>query len=214
MGTGVSNWCYFDPICTLLFTILVLLTTKGTAIGILDSVMMRTPQGIELKEIRKQLKRVPNVQCIHDLHVWKVGDKQILTCHCVIKGPETLDVQTQSQIQKSNVQQHLSVDQIRQTSANDADPSCTSAEHFLTQVLKDCHTMLKAKFGIEHQTIQCEIEKDAVEDNMSSISNTSDNEGEFQKTKIGTSSSPKGYSHNHKTMCKFGGTHSTEHCCN
>eukprot|EP00392_Amoebophrya_sp_AT5.2_P008357 g8378.t1 len=85
----ISNWNYMDPLCTFLFAMLVLLTTKSTAMGILDSVMMRTPKHLKAGRIKRALeKEIKIVSCVHDLHIWSVGQMPCLTCHAVVEKAE------------------------------------------------------------------------------------------------------------------------------
>ena len=80
-ASGVSNWNYADPLCTFLFAILVLFTTKGTAQRILSSVMFKVPKSLSVPKIKRCLENIKDVLCVHDLHVWAVGEMPVFTCH-------------------------------------------------------------------------------------------------------------------------------------
>ncbi|CAD7933380.1 unnamed protein product [Amoebophrya sp. A120] len=115
---GVSNWNYADPMCTFLFAVLVLLTTKDTAVGILDSVMMKSPANLSTKKVKRALEQASkHVSCIHDVHLWSVGTMPCFTCHAVVESGD-----------------------------------------YCGEVLRDLTNMLEEKFGIEHTTIQLEVE--------------------------------------------------------
>ena len=51
-------WQLADPICTFLFAILVLLTTRAILVDISDILMERVPRGITTSGIEQQLLQV------------------------------------------------------------------------------------------------------------------------------------------------------------
>jgi len=59
-----------DPICTFIFAIAVICTTRGMVRDITDIVMERVPRGFDLPGLEEALSKVPGVCSIHDLHVW------------------------------------------------------------------------------------------------------------------------------------------------
>ena len=59
-----------DPICTFIFAIAVILTTKGMVRDITDIVMERVPRGFDLPALEEALRNVHGVSSLHDLHVW------------------------------------------------------------------------------------------------------------------------------------------------
>jgi len=58
---GVSKWNYADPICTFLFAFLVLYTTKGPVVGIMNSFMHGTPAHLDSNRIQADLEAVDNL---------------------------------------------------------------------------------------------------------------------------------------------------------
>lgn len=81
---GLSRWIYADPICTLLFTVLVMFTTFGTARSIVNSVLLALPPGIDAKQCVQSLLSVTGVVSVYDFHAFKVGQGNFLVAHCVI----------------------------------------------------------------------------------------------------------------------------------
>lgn len=78
----ISNWCYADPICTLLFTCLVIGTTIGTAKQTVNEVLMKVPSSIDARQLLESLTKAhPSITALHDLHVWKIGQGIFLTAH-------------------------------------------------------------------------------------------------------------------------------------
>lgn len=82
-----------DPICTFLFSILVLCTTFTIMRDILTVLMEGTPAGVKYSEVRDGLLAVKGVTAIHNLHIWALTMNQaLLTAHVAID--ETVDAQT------------------------------------------------------------------------------------------------------------------------
>jgi len=59
-----------DPICTFIFAIAVLCTTRGMVRDITDIVMERVPRGFDFTALEAALRGIPGVHSVHDLHVW------------------------------------------------------------------------------------------------------------------------------------------------
>ena len=82
---GVSNWYYADPMCTVLFSILVMFTTFRTTKQSISVLMHRVPEHVDLAEFDTKLRDMAGVKCIHDVHVWMVGSKNVIaTAHIVV----------------------------------------------------------------------------------------------------------------------------------
>lgn len=86
---GVSRWNYADPACTVLFGILVLLTTRSTFLQTLDSLMVKAPDHVDRQLLSAALREIPHVTSIHDLHVWPMGSEDVLcTAHLLVEGQQ------------------------------------------------------------------------------------------------------------------------------
>lgn len=83
---GLSKWIYADPICTFLFTMLVIYTTWGTVRGIVKSVLLSVPDGVDAAALLRSLEATEGVKKVYDLHCFKVGQARFLTAHCTING--------------------------------------------------------------------------------------------------------------------------------
>ena len=76
------DWQVADPICTFLFSILVLITTVPIFIDCTSIVMENTPTDIDVKELYNRILRLKTVEEVHDFHCWALaGNKHVLTCH-------------------------------------------------------------------------------------------------------------------------------------
>ena len=67
------EWKIADPICTFVFSIIVLFTTWRVATDCIKILLEGTPQELDTDEFEEGLKSVPGVIDIHDLHVWSLS---------------------------------------------------------------------------------------------------------------------------------------------
>ncbi|KAM4549894.1 proton-coupled zinc antiporter SLC30A8 [Fundulus diaphanus] len=82
-----------DPICTFLFSVLVLFTTFTIMRDILLVLMEGTPSGVRYGEVRDRLLAVKGVIAVHNLHIWALTMNQmVLTAHIAID--DSVDAQT------------------------------------------------------------------------------------------------------------------------
>lgn len=115
-----------DPICTLIFSIIVVFTTVNLMRDILSVLMESVPPGLDYMEIARSLKQLVDVAQVHDLHVWNLSlGKPALSVHLLVQST-TLD------------------------SDGHIIPACSDA------VLRKAQDLLTTKFGIHHATIQIE----------------------------------------------------------
>lgn len=76
------EWQIADPICTYVFSVLVLLTTVPIFLDCVKIVMEATPTDIDTVQMYNDILRLNTVEEIHDFHCWQLaGGKYILTCH-------------------------------------------------------------------------------------------------------------------------------------
>ena len=69
---GNHQWQLADPICTFLFSILVLATTWGLIGSSVHVLMEGTPEGCDPEAIGSALRSIPNVTRVHELHIWSI----------------------------------------------------------------------------------------------------------------------------------------------
>lgn len=72
------EWSVADPICTLLFAVLVLFTTWGMLREIVDVLMEHTPKGVNIREVKEALWAIEGVEGVHCLHVWALTTGKFL----------------------------------------------------------------------------------------------------------------------------------------
>ncbi|KAI8463510.1 MAG: cation efflux family-domain-containing protein [Monoraphidium minutum] len=76
------RWYIADPICTFLFSVLVLWTTKNIMMDIFAVLMERAPQTVNPVQVMAAMSRVEGILDVHDLHVWNISTGiPVLTAH-------------------------------------------------------------------------------------------------------------------------------------
>ena len=76
------QWKIIDPICTYLFSIIVMFTTYNVFIECYTVLMEGTPIDIRVDYIREDILRIKGVAQIDDFHCWSIsGGKNLLTAH-------------------------------------------------------------------------------------------------------------------------------------
>ncbi|KAM6218443.1 proton-coupled zinc antiporter SLC30A2 isoform 2-T2 [Rhynchocyon petersi] len=76
---------YVDPICTFLFSFLVLGTTLTILRDVILVLMEGTPKGVDFTAVRDLLLSVEGVEALHSLHIWALTVAQpVLSVHIAI----------------------------------------------------------------------------------------------------------------------------------
>ncbi|XP_047487937.1 zinc transporter 2-like isoform X1 [Penaeus chinensis] len=83
-----------DPICTFIFSVLVIITTLPILKDLTHVLMEGTPQGVDYASVSANLTALPGVKMVHSLNVWALTlDKNACAVHIAISGdtdPETV----------------------------------------------------------------------------------------------------------------------------
>lgn len=81
----VTGHGWIDPVMSILIGGLILWSSYGIIRESLNILLEGTPRGMNLEQITSQLKAIPGVNNIHDLHVWSIGsDQHALSAHVAI----------------------------------------------------------------------------------------------------------------------------------
>ncbi|CAL8091627.1 unnamed protein product [Calicophoron daubneyi] len=76
-----------DPICTFLFSLMVLITTTSILRDALSVIMESTPRHIKFAEVKDALQRIPGVRSVHDLHIWSLTlNKIAASAHLAVES--------------------------------------------------------------------------------------------------------------------------------
>ncbi|KAG5877578.1 hypothetical protein JTB14_003729 [Gonioctena quinquepunctata] len=82
-----SDWMIVDPICTFLFSILVLITTFAIIKDALLVLMEALPKGIDFEEVMNILLNIEGVKRVHNLRIWALSlDKIAMSAHIAISA--------------------------------------------------------------------------------------------------------------------------------
>ncbi|XP_061166868.1 proton-coupled zinc antiporter SLC30A2-like isoform X2 [Saccostrea echinata] len=79
------EWRLADPICTFVFSLIVMVTTFKIFLDIITVLMEGTPRGIDITSVRKTFLKLPGVKDVHDLRLWSLSmDKIALSVHLAV----------------------------------------------------------------------------------------------------------------------------------
>ena len=74
-----------DPICTFIFSILVMFTTFAIIRDTLTVLMEGAPKGIDFNEVMTTLLNINGVKLVHNLRIWALSlDKIAMSAHVAI----------------------------------------------------------------------------------------------------------------------------------
>ncbi|CAH2989093.1 unnamed protein product [Chilo suppressalis] len=81
------EWNLVDPICTFLFSVLVLITTFNIIKDTLLVLMEGSPRGVDFQDVANTFLSLPGVLRIHNLRMWALSlDKTALSAHLAIRS--------------------------------------------------------------------------------------------------------------------------------
>lgn len=97
MIAGAIIWCkpnlyVVDPICTLIFSVLVLGTTYNMVREIISVLMESTPREVDASALEKGLLGLSGVIAVHELHIWALTvGRCLLACHILAEEQADTD---------------------------------------------------------------------------------------------------------------------------
>ena len=75
-----------DPICTYIFSVLVIFTTVPVFRDCVRVLMEFEPNGIDSQKIKEKVLGLQEVENVEDLHLWALaGNKNVMTIHVKLK---------------------------------------------------------------------------------------------------------------------------------
>ncbi|KAG0274876.1 hypothetical protein BGZ95_009385 [Linnemannia exigua] len=90
--TFYPSMTYLDPICTFVFSILVILTTIGIFKRSISILMERVPRGINTEEVKEAICDIPGVLDVKALHIWSLTIGQSALAGTIYLQPEVHEV--------------------------------------------------------------------------------------------------------------------------
>ena len=81
-----SGWFGADPIASLVTTLLIIAGSWRLVRESVDVLLEAAPPHIALDAVRSRLESIPNVESVHDLHVWTVTSGMVaLSAHAIVR---------------------------------------------------------------------------------------------------------------------------------
>lgn len=82
-----TGWTWLDPVTSMVIALVIIAGTWGLFRGSLHLLFDGVPESVVLAEVDAQLRALPGVTDVHDLHVWAMSTTDIaLTAHLVMPG--------------------------------------------------------------------------------------------------------------------------------
>lgn len=85
------SWSIVDPICTFLFSVLVVLTTVAIIKDVMNVLMEGIPKGFDYSQVESTFMQMDGVVKVHNLRIWALSlDKTALSAHLAISKSNLL----------------------------------------------------------------------------------------------------------------------------
>ena len=82
-----TNFVLIDPILSIIVALYIIYNALKGLSKIVDLFILKTPQGITLEDIKKDIKGIDGVGGVYHLHVWSLdGINNVATLHAEIEG--------------------------------------------------------------------------------------------------------------------------------
>jgi hypothetical protein len=93
-----------DPVCTFVFSILVLFTTFGVLKSASSTLLNGVPPSVSLNALALDILAIPGVANLHDLHVWSyAANRNALSAHLVADDPPAALASAQAVARKHGI---------------------------------------------------------------------------------------------------------------
>lgn len=70
------EWMWFDPLCTVLFSIIVVFTTVPVSKECVRVLMEATPVKLDVPHLKAQIEQVPGVVGIFEIRIWMINESR------------------------------------------------------------------------------------------------------------------------------------------
>ncbi|MCG7339967.1 CDF family zinc efflux transporter CzrB [Staphylococcus sp. ACRSN] len=79
------GWYVADPIASIVVSILIIKSSWGITKSSINILMEGTPSNVDLNKVIESIKSEPQIQSVHDCHVWTISNEMnALSCHAVV----------------------------------------------------------------------------------------------------------------------------------
>jgi cobalt-zinc-cadmium efflux system protein len=87
-----TEWQIIDPILSLGISVYILFNVYKMLKSIFKVFLQATPDNINISDLENKLKNLPDINSVHDLHIWTLDNEyHILTLHLVVVEEVTID---------------------------------------------------------------------------------------------------------------------------
>ncbi|MFB5189886.1 cation diffusion facilitator family transporter [Alicyclobacillus fastidiosus] len=86
-----THWYIVDPLLSIAIAVLIAFGAWRIVRQTMKILMEGTPQTVDFRAVVDELKALPGIQDVHDVHVWAITSGQnALSCHAVLDGNMTI----------------------------------------------------------------------------------------------------------------------------
>jgi cobalt-zinc-cadmium efflux system protein len=105
-----THWRPIDPIVTVLFSGLMLFSSWSLIKEAVHVLMESTPSGVDAAKVRADLRGLPGVTEVHDLHIWTVSSGRLaLSVHVIATETEQLLTRVNELLRERHRIQHTTI---------------------------------------------------------------------------------------------------------
>lgn len=81
----LTGWSWWDPVASLMIALILVPQAVRLLRQTVGVLMEQVPQGIDVRVVAAELKNIPGVVEVHDLHVWSLeGTRNMATAHVAV----------------------------------------------------------------------------------------------------------------------------------
>ncbi|KAI0419216.1 cation efflux family protein [Xylaria grammica] len=92
---------YIDPGVSTAISILILLSSIPLVKNSGKILMQSAPRGVDLEDVKHDLEKIPGIESVHELHIWRLDQKKaIASAHVVVSNNEMTDFMDQAKTVK------------------------------------------------------------------------------------------------------------------
>ncbi|OTA56020.1 cation efflux protein [Hypoxylon sp. EC38] len=83
---------YADPGISMAIALMILVTSIPLVKNSGKILMQSAPKGVDIDDVRHDLEKIPGIESVHELHIWRLDQKKaIATAHVVVSNNEMAD---------------------------------------------------------------------------------------------------------------------------
>ena len=91
-GMRATGWLWLDPVASLTIALVIVIATGRLFYESFNLVIDSVPSEIDIQNVREYLESLPEVESVHDLHIWAMSTTEnALTAHLVKPSSERDD---------------------------------------------------------------------------------------------------------------------------